>query len=114
MIKIVEMDERVTLSDQMEEKNVGSLILINKFNVNPAETEEFLEVWAGAAEIFKQQPGYILRSFTAGLPAAVSSWLMLYLSHLNFLRRHLTTLTFSPKYRSIVSAPWRPRIYLRK
>jgi heme-degrading monooxygenase HmoA len=59
MIKIVEMDERVTLADQMEEKNVGSLILINKFNVNPEETEEFLEVWAVAAEIFKQQPGYI-------------------------------------------------------
>lgn len=34
MTKIVEMDERVTISAQWE-KNVGPVILINKFSVNP-------------------------------------------------------------------------------
>jgi heme-degrading monooxygenase HmoA len=67
MIKIVEMDEKVTLSDQMEEKNVGPLILINKFNVIPEEIEGFLKVWAGAAEIFKQQPGYISAQLHRGI-----------------------------------------------
>ena len=69
MIKMVEMDEKVTLYDQMEEKNSDPLILINKFNVNPEEIEGFLKVWAGAAEIFKQQPGYVsaqLHRGTAG------------------------------------------------
>ena len=61
------MDERVTLSDQMEEKNVGSLILINKFNVSPEETEAFLKIWSGAAEIFKQQPGYISAQLHRGI-----------------------------------------------
>ena len=32
MIKFIEMDENITLPDQMEE-NVGPVILINKFNV---------------------------------------------------------------------------------
>ena len=61
------MDEKVTLSDQMEEKNVGPLILINKFNVIPEEIEGFLKVWAGAAEIFKQQPGYISAQLHRGI-----------------------------------------------
>jgi hypothetical protein len=33
MVKIVEMDERVKLEEQLEE-DVGSVILLNKFNVN--------------------------------------------------------------------------------
>ena len=33
MVKLVEMDEKVTISEQME-LNVGPVILINKFTVN--------------------------------------------------------------------------------
>ena len=35
MTKFVEMDDRVKFKDQVEEKIVGSVILINKFNVAP-------------------------------------------------------------------------------
>ena len=36
MIKFVEMDENVTIKDQMEISNeTGSVILINKFNIEP-------------------------------------------------------------------------------
>jgi hypothetical protein len=42
MAKFVEMDEKVTLSVQMEE-NIGPVILINKFNVNPEEVDQFLK-----------------------------------------------------------------------
>jgi hypothetical protein len=34
MVKIVEMDERITLEKQLEE-NIASVILINKFNLDP-------------------------------------------------------------------------------
>jgi hypothetical protein len=37
MIKLIEMEEKVTFYEQMEEKNVGPVILINKFNVNPED-----------------------------------------------------------------------------
>jgi hypothetical protein len=59
MVKLVEMDEKITLSDQMEEKNVGPVILINKFNLQPEEVEQLLQAWAADAAYFKSQPGCI-------------------------------------------------------
>jgi heme-degrading monooxygenase HmoA len=67
MIKLVEMDEKVTLSEQMEEKNVGSVILINKFNVKPEEVEHFLRAWEADATYFKQQPGFISTQLHRGV-----------------------------------------------
>ena len=58
MTKIVEMDERVTISAQWEE-NVGPVILINKFSVNPEDFDHFLKAWAAEAGKFKEQPGFI-------------------------------------------------------
>ena len=37
LAKLVEMDEKITLSKQMEEKKHGPVILINKFNVKPED-----------------------------------------------------------------------------
>ncbi|HEY9387489.1 MAG TPA: hypothetical protein VIP70_10650 [Nitrososphaeraceae archaeon] len=42
MINLVEMDEKVTFSKQMDE-NVGPVIQINKFSVNPEEIDQFLK-----------------------------------------------------------------------
>jgi len=66
MIKIVEMDERVTLSEQSEE-NIGPVILINKFNVDPDKVAEFLEAWTNDAAFFKQQPGLISAQLHRGI-----------------------------------------------
>ncbi len=41
MPKLVEMDEQVTLFEQMEE-NVSPVILINKFNVRPEDVDQLL------------------------------------------------------------------------
>jgi hypothetical protein len=41
MIKLVEMTEKVTFSEQREEENVGTVILINKFNVKPEDVDHF-------------------------------------------------------------------------
>jgi quinol monooxygenase YgiN len=67
MIKIVEMDEKVKLSDQMEEKNVGTVILINKFTINPEDVDQFLKTWASAAEIAKKLPGVISLQLHRGI-----------------------------------------------
>jgi heme-degrading monooxygenase HmoA len=67
MIKIVEMDEKVKLSDQMEEKNVGAVILINKFTLNPEDVDQFLKTWASAAEIAKKLPGVISLQLHRGI-----------------------------------------------
>jgi hypothetical protein len=51
MLKMVEMDENVTLAAQLEEeqKNGRSVILINKFNVKPEDVGNLLKAWAADA-----------------------------------------------------------------
>ena len=66
MAKIVEMDERVTISAQWEE-NVGPVILINKFSVNPEDFDQFLKAWAAEARKFKEQPGFISTQLHRGI-----------------------------------------------
>jgi hypothetical protein len=58
MVKLVEMDESVTLAEQMEEGG-GPVILINKFNVALSEVNQLLQAWAEDAAFMKRQPGLI-------------------------------------------------------
>jgi quinol monooxygenase YgiN len=66
MIKLVEMDEKITVFEQME-ANVDSVILINKFNVKPDEVDRFLNDWAEDAKYFKKQPGFVSAQLHRGI-----------------------------------------------
>jgi Uncharacterized conserved protein len=66
MVKIVEMDENITLKAQLDE-DVGSVILLNKFTVKPEDVDQFLKVFAATTEIFKQQPGFISAQLHRGI-----------------------------------------------
>jgi len=66
MTKVVEMDERVSIFSQMNE-DVGPVILINKFNVDPSESYEFVKAWAEEAENFKGQIGFISTQLHKGI-----------------------------------------------
>lgn len=67
MAKFVEMDEKVTLKDQMQENETRSVILINKFNVVPEQIEQFLKAWTEDATNFKEQPGFISTQLHKGV-----------------------------------------------
>ena len=67
MAKLIEMDENVTLKDQMENEASGPVILINKFNVKSDEVEEFLKAWREDATKFKDQPGLISAQLHQGM-----------------------------------------------
>jgi hypothetical protein len=43
MTKLVEMDEKIKIKDQLEEEMDGQVILINKFNVTSDKIEQFLK-----------------------------------------------------------------------
>ncbi len=66
MVKVVEMDERVSLSKQLE-ADVGPVILINTFIMNSEDVDQFLETWASAAEISKRFPGVISLQLHRGI-----------------------------------------------
>jgi len=71
MAKFVEMDQRVKFKDQIEQKMIGSGILINKFNVKSNKIEQFLKDWAKDAANFKQQPGLFLHNYIKELEKVV-------------------------------------------
>ena len=67
-MKIIEMDERVTFKTQLQ-GNSEPIVLINKFNVAPADVDAFIKAWTDDSLYFKEQPGYIstqLHRGTAG------------------------------------------------
>jgi heme-degrading monooxygenase HmoA len=66
MPKLVEMDRHVSLFEQMEEQ-VGSVILINTFTVEPEEADQLQEAWASDAAFMKQQPGFISTQLHRGI-----------------------------------------------
>jgi quinol monooxygenase YgiN len=67
MTKFVEMDKKIKFKDQIEEKIGGSIILINKFNVEPDKVKQFLRDWTEDATNFKQQPGFISTQLHEGI-----------------------------------------------
>lgn len=66
MPKLIEMDEKVSLHAQMEQKG-GPIILINKFNVAPSEVDQLLKAWAEDAAFMKRQPGFISTQLHRGI-----------------------------------------------
>jgi heme-degrading monooxygenase HmoA len=67
MPAFVEMDERTPLSAQMEANEVGPVVLINQFTVEPAEADQLLQAWAADAAWMKQQPGFISTQLHRGI-----------------------------------------------
>ena len=63
-----EMNDQVAYVQQLQHDD-GPVVLINQFNLAPADTGRFLQVWADDAAFMKQQPGFIstqLHRGTAG------------------------------------------------
>jgi hypothetical protein len=56
MSKFVESDENITLAQQTENDIGGPIILINRFSVNPKDTDQFIKAWTADAAAFRQQP----------------------------------------------------------
>lgn len=61
-----EMDDRTTISSQMEQE-LGPVVLVNKFIVEPEEAERFLKLWAEDAAIMRRQPGAISAQLHKGI-----------------------------------------------
>jgi heme-degrading monooxygenase HmoA len=65
-MKVIEMDESIPISKQLEE-DVGSVVVISKFNIKSEDIDKFLKSWASAAKIMKQQPGFISTQLHRGI-----------------------------------------------
>ena len=66
MAKFIEMDDHVNFLSQLEE-NVGPIVFVNKFTMNPEDADEFLKAWEDDATYFKSQPGLISAQLHRGI-----------------------------------------------
>jgi hypothetical protein len=99
MVKIVDMDEKVTLSTQLEGDvdggGNGAVILLNKFTIQPDDVDEFLKVFQATTKVMKQQPGFISAQLHRGIAGSSTFFnYMLFLSLQNTLNVLLTLLNF--------------------
>jgi heme-degrading monooxygenase HmoA len=66
MLNRAEMDQHVTLFDQLREE-VGPIVLFNTFTVAPEDAEALLEAWAADAAYLKTKPGFISTQLHRGI-----------------------------------------------
>src|ERR687894_1827065 len=66
MLQRIEMDERVTLKDQLAEE-VGPVILVNTFKVAAEDADQLLAAWAADAAYLKTKPGFISTQLHRGV-----------------------------------------------
>lgn len=71
MLKRVEMDQQVTLFDQLA-KEVGPVVLVNTFQVAPEDADALVDAWAGDAAYLKQKPGFISTQLHRGVAGSAT------------------------------------------
>ncbi|HLH11359.1 MAG TPA: antibiotic biosynthesis monooxygenase family protein [Methylovirgula sp.] len=59
MIEFRELDEIVSIRDQLQEDSDEPVVLINLFHVPPGGADELVKAWEDDARYFKGQPGFI-------------------------------------------------------
>lgn len=59
MPELKELNDKVSLGQQMQSNEDGSIVLINVFTVDPADEEAVVAAWSHDADFMKVQPGYI-------------------------------------------------------
>jgi hypothetical protein len=71
LAKLVETDDQITFSKQIEEDISGPVILINKFTVDSEDVTKSLKAWANDADYFKRQPGLVSAQLHHGVGGSV-------------------------------------------
>lgn len=66
MFTIGQLDRHVTHERQTADDTAGPVVLVNIFHVEPEDSEDLMQVWAGIIRRFKSQPGYISAQFHRG------------------------------------------------
>lgn len=66
MPKFIEMDQTVTLADQLKDEG-GPVVLINTFVAMPDDADRLLAAWTADAEVMTRQPGFVSTQLHRGI-----------------------------------------------
>jgi heme-degrading monooxygenase HmoA len=67
MLELRELDEQVSVRDQLGDESEEPAVLVNIFHVAPEQLEALLSAWADDARYFKAQPGFISTQLHKGI-----------------------------------------------
>jgi heme-degrading monooxygenase HmoA len=66
MLKRIEMDEHVTLMQQLA-SDQSPVVLLNVFKVAPEDADALLEAWTADAALLKEKPGFVSTQLHRGI-----------------------------------------------
>jgi heme-degrading monooxygenase HmoA len=67
MLTLQELDERVSIRDQLKDDSNVAVVLVNVFHVAPEQTDSLVAAWTDDARYFKSQPGFISTQLHRGI-----------------------------------------------
>jgi heme-degrading monooxygenase HmoA len=67
-----ELNDQVSICDQVQSDEPGPVVLVNVFTTDPADEADLLAAWAHDAEFMKAQPGYISTQLRKGIAGSSS------------------------------------------
>jgi heme-degrading monooxygenase HmoA len=71
MLKLVEMDQRVSLMEQMK-SSVSPGVLANVFRVDPGDVDALVEAWTRDATFLKSKPGFVSARLHRGIEGSTT------------------------------------------
>ena len=72
MIKMYEMDEHVSIRDQLGDASGAPVVLVNVFPVLPDEIDGLIAAWTDDAHHFKAQSGFISAQLHRGIAGSTT------------------------------------------
>ena len=67
-----ELNDQITLGEQLQSNEQGHVVLVNVFTIDPADEEALLAAWSHDADFMKAQPGYISTQLHKGIAGSSS------------------------------------------
>jgi heme-degrading monooxygenase HmoA len=67
MIQFKELDEAVSIRDQLQDETAEPVVLVNVFHVSPDHAHGLIKAWEDDARYFKEQPGFISAQLHRGI-----------------------------------------------
>jgi len=72
MVAFCEMDDHISIRDQLGEQSISPVTLVNIFNVEPADVDQFLSAWESDALFFMAQPGFVSTQLHRGIAGSTT------------------------------------------
>jgi len=72
MLQLRELDERVSIREQIQDQSNEPVVLVNVFHVAPEQADALVAAWTDDANYFRAQPGFISTQLHRGIAGSAT------------------------------------------